>query len=542
MIDATRYIIFRCPETWEELEEEALPRRNATYALGSYNKALAARIMRYNGMQPAEDGDFTLVWGSAPEVDNISPASFLQKCNHFPYSKRILGNKAELAYIIQNNPKTRLLPKFFPKTFVLPGDRELLYKHMRINPTEQFIAKPPNGSCGHGIKIVHFDNFYGIPGNSVVSQYLSRPLCIDGFKFDMRVYVLVTSFAPLHAFVCKEGLARFATESYSNLSNNVYSHLTNATLNKHGRNWCSEFKWKLSDLLQEIDHRWHHKPSEIMQGICDVVSRSLALVQPVMSPKEKRSVIDPFFELYGFDILLDKDFKMWLLEINTFPSMKCSEAVDFEVKGPVIAQALSICGVPDLDLNELCEIQERFDMSRVDIAEFERQKIRGEDERNRESGNGFIRIFPSKGTAHLADMLAVPKFILAKKEKRERPQTDPVKLAKKFTAEQALDLLVAYLCHLQQKMDDAALAKQVTPRVARFLGAQGYQVSQKGVNIRELLKNFIDRQKTRCQITLRNAQVPSAVKAQIVNSGEHFVSQVLLNTGVSVRNLRTLFY
>ena len=542
MIERRKYIIFRCPETWKDLEEVRMPKRNAKYVLGSYNKALAARIMKFNGLEPATEDDFTIAWGSAPEIDSISPASYLQKCNHFPYSKRILGNKAELAYIIQHNQKTRFFPKFFPKTFVLPRDRELLYRHMRVNQSEQFIAKPPNGSCGHGIKLVHFDNFYGIPANSVVSQYVSRPLCIDGFKFDLRIYVLVTSFAPLHAFVCKEGLARFATESYSNLSNNVYSHLTNATLNKHGKNWCSEFKWKLTDLLQEIDHRWHRKPSEMMQDICDVVARTLALVQHVMAPKEKRSVVDPFFELYGFDILLDKDFKMWLLEINTFPSMKCDEKVDFEVKGPVIAQALSIVGVPDLDLSELRAIQDGFDMSTVDIAEVERQKIRGEDERNRESGNGFIRIFPSRGTMHLADILVMPRFILTKREKRDRTHIDPVKYAKKLSAEQALDLLVEYLTHLQRTMDDPTLYKSVAFRVSKFLSAQGYQVNQQGVSIRELLQNYIERQKTRCQITLRHGQIPTSVKSQIVSNGDDFVSQILLNTGISVRNLRTLFY
>ena len=67
--------------------------------------------------------------------------------------------------------------------------------------------------------------------------------------------------------------------------------------------------------------------------ICDTVARALALVQHIMAPKEKTSVIDQFFELYGFDLLLDTQFNMWLLEINTFPSLVFDEDVDFEVKG-----------------------------------------------------------------------------------------------------------------------------------------------------------------------------------------------------------------
>lgn len=53
---------------------------------------------------------------------------------------------------------------------------------------------------------------------SLISRLLlpfsSQPFLIDGFKFDMRVYVLVTSCDPLRIFVYKEGLARFATMRY----------------------------------------------------------------------------------------------------------------------------------------------------------------------------------------------------------------------------------------------------------------------------------------------------------------------------------------
>lgn len=76
----------------------------------------------------------------------------------------------------------------------------------------------------------------------VVCEYVSKPLLIDGYKFDMRIYVAMTSINPLRLYIYEDGLARFATQKYNqsrngDLRQQKYVHLTNYSLNKFNANF-----------------------------------------------------------------------------------------------------------------------------------------------------------------------------------------------------------------------------------------------------------------------------------------------------------------
>lgn len=54
-------------------------------------------------------------------------------------------------------------------------------------------------------------------------------------------------------------------------------------------------------------------------------------------------------ELFGFDILIDDTLKPWLLEVNLSPSLGCDSPLDIRLKSALIADLLTLVGIPAVD-------------------------------------------------------------------------------------------------------------------------------------------------------------------------------------------------
>ena len=155
----------------------------------------------------------------------------------------------------------------------------------------------------------------------VVSRYVPNPLLINGHKFDLRIYVLVTCFDPLRIYVYKEGLARFATEAYTTSCSkrNRYIHLTNYSVNKKNDKFVANenaerddfgFKWSLTALCKHLEQIGIDM-NLLWSKIFDVIIKAILSGEHVIVSAMKRncSYRTNCFELFGFDILLDSDLK-----------------------------------------------------------------------------------------------------------------------------------------------------------------------------------------------------------------------------------------
>ena len=172
----------------------------------------------------------------------------------------------------------------------------------------------------------------------VVQEYLAKPYLISGYKFDLRLYVLVTSVWPLRAFIYKRGLCRFATAPFdlSAAKLDPFAHLTNSSINKHSSTLHADkgdvgggCKWRLKRLLEYLASRGADT-EKLWQQIKEIV---LLTLLPMVGNVHD----DPCaFEYFGFDVMMDESLRPYVIEVNSGPAMSMEMPQDKVVKVPLV--------------------------------------------------------------------------------------------------------------------------------------------------------------------------------------------------------------
>jgi len=331
------------------------------------------------------------------------PVRSQPQVNHFPHSRQLTRKD-----LLKRHLQRALLPgsargcqtlgttcastegEVMPLTFALPAEYNafaMVFAEARSSAKATgepniWIMKPTGGGASRGRRITLLDDISGVCyGESIVLQrrappcpgpsrrhpdahiahtphrcrYIHRPLLLDGFKFDLRLYVLVTSFNPLECFIYGDGFGRFASERYTSdpaRLDNLYVHLTNSSIQKErptaaerNEHLDSEegSKCRLLSYVAEQLRRLGVDWEVMWEKIKALVLRSLLAVQDAI-PHQRNS-----FELFGYDVLIDEGLKPWLIEVNASPSLARDNALDREVKDALLADTLEIVTPPYYD-------------------------------------------------------------------------------------------------------------------------------------------------------------------------------------------------
>eukprot|EP00164_Ancoracysta_twista_P000760 GFYU01001001.1.p1 GENE.GFYU01001001.1~~GFYU01001001.1.p1 ORF type:complete len:410 (+),score=100.27 GFYU01001001.1:106-1335(+) len=245
---------------------------------------------------------------------------------------------------------------FYPSSFVLPVEYGMFVEEFK-KIGGVWIMKPIGKAQGKGIFLFNKlsqisdwkkDHRWKSDSNTpqaetyIVQRYIENPYLIGGKKFDLRIYVMVTSYSPLTVYLYRSGFARFSNYRFSMNSKEIqnnYIHLTNVAVQKTApeydtRNGC---KWNIRSLkLYMMSKHGQDAVNDLYYEIQQLVIRSLMGVQKVMI-NDKHC-----FELYGFDIIIDTNLKPWLLEVNASPSLTADTQEDYELKTGILDDMLYV--------------------------------------------------------------------------------------------------------------------------------------------------------------------------------------------------------
>eukprot|EP00929_Paragymnodinium_shiwhaense_P034771 TRINITY_DN18876_c0_g1_i4.p1 TRINITY_DN18876_c0_g1~~TRINITY_DN18876_c0_g1_i4.p1 ORF type:complete len:1460 (-),score=402.22 TRINITY_DN18876_c0_g1_i4:65-4444(-) len=362
---------------------------------------------------------WNLCWTwSKPKLD-YSRLCVWQKVNHYPEAKH-LTRKDFLKRCIERYTRTGgKIAQYFhimPRTFVLPKEYCLFIdsfakvaeengEYIAMDPKDAanatasgaegtshaeapqkpqapqkpkvpnlWIMKPAGSSRGRGIQVVNDVGSVHYGELTIIQQYISDPHLIDGYKWDMRVYVTVTSFNPLEAFIYKDGFARFATVPYSTDNSeiqNLFVHLTNSSINRHNEDAMTQAIpgdaksqerqrdallggtkiafGTLRTRLKALGIDW----ADVWTKMVDVILKSLLMAEDHI-PHQANS-----FELFGYDLILDTKHRVWLIEVNSSPSMGQEHLLDEQVKQPLISDTIDLVEPMEFDRRKLADVLHR---------------------------------------------------------------------------------------------------------------------------------------------------------------------------------------
>ncbi|KAK8846409.1 hypothetical protein M9Y10_020427 [Tritrichomonas musculus] len=325
-------------------------------------------VMKHSGIyETADPGDWNCSWGFPFDIDQYQEFESWQKVNHF-CGDFLIGRKSELDYRMEELlPLYPELTSYYPLTFALPRHQSDFESAI---PTRRYwILKPNHSMCGKFITIydstkplssleIDFTEFKG-----VAQEYIERPLLLFGKKFDLRLYVLVTSLRPLKIYLNTQGLARFCPRSYTIENLNSGSHLTNFTLNKDDPDFVfsntsktetvNNCKWSLRFFLSYLYLQKKIDVNKLVREFERIIITTLITAGTAMRiVQESRTKHRKLcYELYGFDILLDEDLNCHLLEVNMNPNLSgIPSLLDYFMKYSVNLDMLRLANIIDLDL------------------------------------------------------------------------------------------------------------------------------------------------------------------------------------------------
>jgi hypothetical protein len=237
---------------------------------------------------------------------------------------------------------------WYPTAYCLPAEEHLLRKEMKSGGKSYWIAKPNDDFGGSGITVWSHDDagFQKLihdarnQKRSIVQKYLHEPMLLGPFKFHMRIHLVITSLSPLQAYVHEGGQVLCGTRPFTLSTNTLNSkfdravHLTNQCFNAKPANKDNYLRSKpvigkgqqitIPELEQYLTK--HHKGfdrKDLWRQIVHIAKRNAEYIVSAPTVRKHISKVESsqIFEVFGMDLMLDKNCKVFMCETNNSPGL-----------------------------------------------------------------------------------------------------------------------------------------------------------------------------------------------------------------------------
>ncbi|XP_072936843.1 tubulin glycylase 3A-like isoform X2 [Epargyreus clarus] len=213
-----------------------------------------------------------------------------------------------------------------------------------------WIIKPAHCSRGRGIRMASklgvITNLLNKANSKyVIQKYIEEPLLIYETKFDIRQYYLVTSTYPLIIWMYRDCYLKFSSQRYNLKNYHESIHLTNNAVQRKYNNCVGRHvdlpqnnMWDLEKYKSYLNKIGRDKVWDNL--IYPGMKRSIIGI--MLSCQDSLSVCKNRFELYGCDFILDKEYKPWLIEINSCPDLNHTTQVTAKICPAVVSDIIKV--------------------------------------------------------------------------------------------------------------------------------------------------------------------------------------------------------
>jgi hypothetical protein len=159
----------------------------------------------------------------------------------------------------------------------------------------------------------------------IIQKYIESPLLYKGRKCDMRIWVLLTH--QMKVFLFKEGHLKTCSVQYDLNSKNAFTHITNYSFQKYSTNFQKFEKGNevpFYEFQKFIDKEYPNKKYSIKKDLMKQIKDIINITMRSGKDKINKNGRSHQFEIFGYDFMLDSDFNLFLIEINSNPGLEIS--------------------------------------------------------------------------------------------------------------------------------------------------------------------------------------------------------------------------